>query len=88
MLFFFDLRYPTPLPHFNEAGELPGDRIPVQPQVLQALMPPGYKPLGLHVLLSSHEINLLVIKTVNFKFHSVSNTQWYMVLFVTCKMAR
>jgi hypothetical protein len=45
--FLFDLRYPAPLPHFNEAGELPGDRTPVQPQVLQALTPPGYKPLGL-----------------------------------------
>jgi hypothetical protein len=37
------------LSHFNEAGELPGDQTPVQPQVLQALMPPGYKPLGLYI---------------------------------------
>jgi hypothetical protein len=31
LFFFFDLRYPTLLSHFNEAGELPGDRTPVQP---------------------------------------------------------
>jgi hypothetical protein len=52
--FFFYLRYPTLLPHFNEPGELPRDRTPVQPQVRQALMPPGYKPLGMHACYHHH----------------------------------
>jgi hypothetical protein len=47
-LFLFSLFFfLTPLPHFNEADELPGDRTPVQPQMLQTLMPPWYKPLGM-----------------------------------------